>query len=96
MEVNDALIERLSLLARLEFNETEKLEIRQDLQRMIQFVEKLNELDTDGVEPLIHMSQNQDMLREDRAMAGLDRTEAFLNAPLQDGNFFLVPQVIKK
>jgi hypothetical protein len=56
MEVNDALIDNLSNLARLEFNAADKEEIRKDLQRMILFVEKLGELDTTGVEPLLHMS----------------------------------------
>jgi aspartyl-tRNA(Asn)/glutamyl-tRNA(Gln) amidotransferase subunit C len=56
MEVNEALVNRLALLGRLHFTETEKEEIRSDLQRMISFVDKLNELDTEGLEPVLHMS----------------------------------------
>ena len=56
MEVNDALIDKLAHLARLKFNEAEKQEIKNDLQRMIVFVEKLNELDLENVEPLLYMS----------------------------------------
>ncbi|MGZ8517867.1 MAG: Asp-tRNA(Asn)/Glu-tRNA(Gln) amidotransferase subunit GatC, partial [Chitinophagaceae bacterium] len=56
MEVNDALVDKLAHLARLKFNDTEMQEIKSDLQRMIIFVEKLNELDLEGVEPMLHMS----------------------------------------
>jgi len=57
MEVNDAMVDKLANLARLQFNDTEKEGIKTDLQRMIKFVEKLNEVDTTGVEPLLHMSE---------------------------------------
>ena len=65
MEVNDTLVDKLANLARLQFDNTEKSAIKNDLQRMIQFVEKLNELDTTGVSPLLHMSNNVNALRED-------------------------------
>ena len=55
MEVNDKLVDKLAHLSRLQFNESEKTEIKNDLQRMIGFVEKLNELKLDGIEPLLHM-----------------------------------------
>jgi aspartyl-tRNA(Asn)/glutamyl-tRNA(Gln) amidotransferase subunit C len=51
MEVNDDLVEKLAHLARLKFDDTEKEAIKNDLQKMIRFVEKLNELDTTGIEP---------------------------------------------
>jgi aspartyl-tRNA(Asn)/glutamyl-tRNA(Gln) amidotransferase subunit C len=95
MEVNDALIDNLSNLARLEFNREEKNELKQDLQRMIHFVEKLNELDTTGVEPLLHMSADINVLREDRLQGSTSRKEALLNAPATDGVYFEVPKVIK-
>jgi aspartyl-tRNA(Asn)/glutamyl-tRNA(Gln) amidotransferase subunit C len=56
MEVNEELVSHLANLSRLHFNEEEKKEIREDLQRMISFVDKLNELDTTGLEPVLHMS----------------------------------------
>ena len=58
MEVNDAMVDKLAILARLKFEDGEKAAIKADLQRMIRFVEKLNELDTTGVEPLLHVSDN--------------------------------------
>ncbi len=96
MEVNDALVDKLAHLARLQFNEEEKQEIRSDLQRMIAFVEKLNELDLEGVSPLLHMTDEVNVLREDELKGTVSREEALKNAPLHDGQFFKVPKVIKK
>jgi aspartyl-tRNA(Asn)/glutamyl-tRNA(Gln) amidotransferase subunit C len=96
MEVNDALIEKLAHLSRLKFDDAEKAAIKNDLQSMISFVEKLNELDTTGVEPLIHMSENINVLREDEVKGSITQEEALKNAPLHDDRFFKVPKVIKK
>ena len=96
MNVNDELIDKLANLARLEFNPKEKEEIKKDLQQMIGFIDKLNELDTTGVEPLLHMSENVNVLREDEVEGSISREEAFRNAPLHDDQFFKVPKVIRK
>jgi aspartyl-tRNA(Asn)/glutamyl-tRNA(Gln) amidotransferase subunit C len=96
MEVNDKLIDELSNLARLEFSATEKEAIRHDLQRMIRFVEKLGELDTTGIEPLLHMSTSTDVLRDDIPRNSISREEALAAAPATDGAYFTVPKVIRK
>lgn len=96
MEVNDKLVDKLAHLSRLRFNETEKKEIKTDLQRMIAFVEKLNELDTTGVEPLLHMSDEVNVLREDEVKGSVSREEALKNAPEHDEQYFKVPKVISK
>jgi len=96
MEVNDALVEKLANLARLQFNDTEKEGIKNDLQRMIQFVEKLNELDTTDVEPLLHMSEQVNILRDDEVTGSISREEGLKNAPVHDKVFFKVPKVIKR
>jgi aspartyl-tRNA(Asn)/glutamyl-tRNA(Gln) amidotransferase subunit C len=96
MEVNDALVDKLANLARLQFNAEEKKDIKKDLQRMIQFVEKLNEVDTTGIEPLLHMSQQINVLREDDVQGSISTTEGLKNAPVHDEQFFKVPKVIKK
>jgi len=96
MEVNDELVTKLANLARLQFNAGEKEEIKNDLQRMIQFVEKLNELDTTGVEPLLHMSGQVNILRDDEVKGSVSRAEGLRNAPVHDEEFFKVPKVIKK
>ncbi|MGZ3922760.1 MAG: Asp-tRNA(Asn)/Glu-tRNA(Gln) amidotransferase subunit GatC [Flavisolibacter sp.] len=96
MHVDDGLIDKLSRLAMLQFNDQERLEIKSDLEKMIGFVDKLKELDTTGVEPLLHMSNNSDILREDIPGNMVSREEAFTNAPLHDEEYFKVPKVIKK
>jgi aspartyl-tRNA(Asn)/glutamyl-tRNA(Gln) amidotransferase subunit C len=95
MEVNDAMVDKLAHLARLSFNEEEKQEIKSDLQRMIAFVEKLDELNLDGVDPLLHMSDEVNILREDEIKGSISREAALKNAPLHDEQFFKVPKVIK-
>ena len=96
MEVNEALVNKLAHLSRLHFNEVEKAEIKNDLQRMIGFVEKLNELSLDGVEPMLFMSEEVNVLREDEIKGSVSREEALKNAPMHDDQFFKVPKVIKK
>lgn len=96
MEVNDAMVDKLATLARLRFEDEEKAAIKTDLQRMIRFVEKLNELDTTGVEPLLHVSDNVNVLREDEIKGSISRAEGLQNAALHDGEFFKVPKVIKR
>ena len=96
MEVNDEMVEKLAHLSRLQFNETEKAEIKNDLQRMIGFVEKLNELNLDTVEPMLFMSDEINVLRDDEIKGSITREEALKNAPFHDGQFFKVPKVIKK
>jgi len=96
MEVNDALVDKLAQLAKLKFNASEKEEIKNDLQKMIAFIEKLNELDTTGVEPLLHMTDETNVLREDEVKGSISREDAMKNAPMHDEQFFKVPKVIKK
>lgn len=96
MEVNEALVDKLANLARLQFSSEEKPAIQQDLQRMIQFVEKLNEVDTTGVEPLLHMSDHVNVLRDDEVKGSISTAEGLKNAPVHDEQFFKVPKVIKK
>jgi aspartyl-tRNA(Asn)/glutamyl-tRNA(Gln) amidotransferase subunit C len=96
MEVNDALVDKLANLARLNFEADEKAAIKDDLQKMIQFVEKLNELDTTGVEPLLHMSDNINILRADEVKGSISREAGLQNAATHDEQFFKVPKVIRK
>jgi aspartyl-tRNA(Asn)/glutamyl-tRNA(Gln) amidotransferase subunit C len=96
MEVNDLLIENLAKLSHLSFDDQERKEIKADLEEMITFIEKLKEVNTEGVEPLLHMSSNIDILREDVVQGSVSREEGLKNAPDTDGTFFKVPKVIKK
>lgn len=96
MDVNNELIDKLANLSRLQFNDAEKEELKGDLQKMIHFVEKLNEVDTTGIQPVLHMSDRVNVLREDEVKDSIERGEGLKNAPHQDGTFFKVPKVIKK
>lgn len=94
MEVTDKLVDNLAHLSRLAFNDEDKQEIKKDLQKMIAFVDKLNELDTNNVKPLLHMSDNVNMLREDEVSGSVSRKEALFNAPEKTDIYFKVPKVI--
>lgn len=96
MKIDDQMIDKISGLAYLEFGEEEKEKIRQDLEQILTFVEKLRELDTENVEPLVYLSDKTDVLREDRMIPTISTEEALLNAPEKSGAFFKVPKVINK
>lgn len=96
MKLNQETTQKLAELAKLEFNEQELTEIQKDLEQMIAFVEKLNEVDTNGVEPLTHVSDEENRLREDEVKRSIDIETALKNAPSVNEAFFTVPKVIKK
>lgn len=96
MQVDDALIDKLSRLAMLDFDAAEREGLKADLEKMIGFVDKLKELDTTGVEPLLHITGAVNVLRDDEPKNMLTKEEALQNAPLHNRDFFLVPKVIKK
>jgi aspartyl-tRNA(Asn)/glutamyl-tRNA(Gln) amidotransferase subunit C len=88
-------VDEIAHLARLEFtDEAAKEEIITDMNRMLNFIDKLNELNTDNVEPLIYMTNEQNVLREDVAVDSLSQKEALKNAPQKDTDYFKVPKVI--
>jgi len=96
MKIDEQLIDKISGLAFLEFGVREKEKIRQDLEQILTFVEKLRELDTENVEPLVYLSDKTDVLREDRMIPTISTEEALQNAPEISGHFFKVPKVIRK
>jgi aspartyl-tRNA(Asn)/glutamyl-tRNA(Gln) amidotransferase subunit C len=87
---------KLAELAKLEFNNEELIEIQRDLEQMIGFVEKLNEIDTSHVEPLTHITEGENTLREDEVKESIDIETTLKNAPASRDRFFTVPKVIKK
>ena len=96
MEITNKKIEELAHLARLEFNDTEKVEIKADLERIVGFFDKLSEVNTDNVEPLIYMSDRQNNLRSDNVKEEITKQEALKNAPSKDSDYFKVPKFINK
>lgn len=96
MQVNDELVNHLSHLARLEFEAEERDAIKADLEKVIGFCEQLNQVDTEGVEPLIYMTDDVNVLRVDEVKGHLNKAEALLNAPKKDSDYFRAPKVIDK
>ncbi|MBL8002954.1 MAG: Asp-tRNA(Asn)/Glu-tRNA(Gln) amidotransferase subunit GatC [Flavobacteriales bacterium] len=97
MKIDNATLDRIAELARLDFSDpAARASILQDMQRVIDFVEKLNEVDTKGVEPLIFMTDEQDVLRDDEARTEVTKQEALRNAPVKDSDYFKVPRVVDK
>ncbi len=96
MEVNEQLINNLASLAKLDFNEVEIAEVKTDLQKMISFIDKLNEVDTTGVEPLLFMTNEVNVLREDEVKGTIGREKGLQNASMKNDQYFKVPKVINK
>ena len=97
MKIDHATLDRIAELARLDFTEPlARAAMLKDMQRVFDFVEKLNEVDTKGVEPLIFMTEEEDVLRDDVAVLEVTKQEALRNAPVKDSDYFKVPRVVDK
>ena len=89
-------VDEVAHLARLEFTDEAKAEIANDMNRMLTFIDKLNELDTVGIEPLIYMTDEFNVMREDIPVETLNQKDALKNAPRKDSDYFKVPKVISQ
>jgi aspartyl-tRNA(Asn)/glutamyl-tRNA(Gln) amidotransferase subunit C len=89
------LVERIAELARLRFSAEELESFAEQFQRIVEFVQVLQQLELEGVEPLTHGVEVENALREDEPRESLPREEALRNAPRHDGVFFRVPKVIE-
>ena len=87
-------VEHIAELARLKFSEEELESFTHQLNQILEYVEKLNELDTENVEPLSHPVEGNNAFREDELKPSINREEALKNAPDSDDEFFKVPKVI--
>ena len=96
MKITNKLIQDIAALAKLEFDEQSAKQMKADLEKIIGFVDKLSEIDTEGVEPLIYLSEEVNVLREDEIKAVISQVEALKNAPEKDSDYFKVPTVLKK
>ncbi len=90
------MVDNLAHLARLRFEEDQKESIRTDLEKMVAFVEQLQSIETEGIEPLLHISDAANILRDDMVKGSVTKEEALLNSPITDATFFKVPKVIRK
>jgi aspartyl-tRNA(Asn)/glutamyl-tRNA(Gln) amidotransferase subunit C len=96
MAVNIKDVEHIAKLAKLSFSEDEKETFTEQFNEILSFMEKLNELDTSNIEPLSHVIELQNVLRNDTVRPSLPTEEALKNAPAKDDRFFKVPKVIDR
>lgn len=96
MKISLEEIRHLAHLARLEFSEDEMQAMQGDMDKILGFVEKINELDLEGVEPLVYLSEERNVLRKDEAQSLLTKDEALKNAPDKDSDYFRVPKVLQR
>ena len=96
MKINDELVQHIAHLARLEFEGDELNEIKGDMSKIIGFMDKLSELDTEDVEPLIFMTDKVNVLRDDKPERTLTSEDALRNAPKKDSDYFRISKVLNK
>jgi aspartyl-tRNA(Asn)/glutamyl-tRNA(Gln) amidotransferase subunit C len=96
MEIDHKTVDEIAHLARLEFQAEAKDAIVKDINRMLAFVNKLQELDTENVEPLVYMTEERNVMREDIAKETIKQDDALKNAPKKDSDYFKVSKVISQ
>lgn len=95
MSIDKSTVERIAELSKLKFGSSEQDAILQDMNRMLDFVEKLSEVDTEGVEPLVYMLDEKPTVRLDKVVQSTSQAEALKNAPDADSDYMKVPKVMK-
>ena len=96
MKITEEIVDHIAHLARLEFEGEKKEAIRKDMENIISFMDKLNEVPTDNVEPLIFMNDEVNKLREDVSEETITQREAIKNAPKKDSDYYRIPKVLDK
>lgn len=96
MEVNDELVDKVSKLAMLKFENEERTAIKEDMTKILAFVEKLNEIDTSNVEEMLYVNDEVNILRDDKVESQYTKDDALKNAPNADSDFIKVPKVLNK
>lgn len=94
MKVTLADVEKIAALAKLHLDEEEKIKYREQLDKILTYVQKLNELNTEHVKPTYYVQHSKDVTREDQVEPSLPREKALRNAPLHIHGFVRVPKVI--
>jgi aspartyl-tRNA(Asn)/glutamyl-tRNA(Gln) amidotransferase subunit C len=96
MKITSEIVDHIAHLSRLEFVGDQKRAIIADMQNIVSFMDKLSEVPTDNVEPLIFMSNEVNRLRNDIPEVSISQDEALLNAPKRDSDYFRIPKVLDK
>ncbi len=94
MNINQNVISKLARLSKLKFNEDEMKLISNDLSKMLDFINQLQDLDTEGIDPLIHVNEEINNWREDQVQGMISQEEALSNSPVKDGTYFKLPKVL--
>ena len=92
--IDKSQVRHVAKLARLELSADEVEKLSGQLSAILEYIEKLNELDTESVEPLAHCLAIHNVFREDQVKESLDVESALTNAPERDGHFFKVPKIL--
>lgn len=93
--ISDETIEYVGILAKLELSDQEKEQAKKDMGSMLDYIDKLNELDTSGVEPMSHVFPVENVFREDIVTNQDDREQILLNAPAQKDGSFMAPKTVE-
>ena len=93
-KISDETIEYVGILAKLELSEQEQPDAKADMEKMLDYIDTLNELDTSDVEPMSHVFPINNVFREDVVTNGNQMEETLANAPLRGGDCFKVPKTI--
>ena len=91
-KISDETIEYVGILAKLKLSGEEKEKARADMEKMLDYIDTLNELDTEGVAPMCHIFPVNNVFREDEASRKDGSEETLANAPLRKDNYFKVPK----
>ena len=94
MNINQNVISKLARLSKLKFNEDEMKLISNDLSKMLEFIKQLQDLNTEGIDPLIHVNEEINNWREDQVQGMISQEEALSNSPVKDGTYFKLPKVL--
>ena len=95
MKITDETIKYVSALAKLQLTKEEEERAKVDLESILGYMETMNELDTDGIEPMSHAFKVSNVFREDVVTNGDDRENLLANAPVQKDGCFVVPKTVE-
>ncbi len=96
MKIDKKTVDKIAKLSKLKFNEKEGELILKDMNKMLDFIDQLDELDTENIEPLVHMSEEVNKLRKDINYTKISQQEALSNSPEKDSTYFKLPKVLEK
>lgn len=96
MKISTEDVQKLAHLSRLQLNDTETEAMKEDLTKILDFVAAIEAMDLEGVEPLIYMTERENVLRPDEPKTIMTHAQAMKNAPDADSDYYRVPRVVEK